>query len=57
MYKEEEGRLRKQLTIAEVSDGVGSDSEHGVTALRVGETPEICAILIDSHLSGKLRTV
>ena len=40
MYEEEEGQLRRQLTIARVSDGVGNDSKHGVTALRVRERRE-----------------
>ena len=37
MHKEEEGWLRWQLTIAEVSDGVGNESKYGVTASRVRE--------------------
>ena len=35
MHKEEEGRLRRQLTMAKVSDGVWNGSKHGVTSLRV----------------------
>jgi len=41
MHKEEEGRLRRQLTIAKVSDGVGNDSKHGITETRVRERREI----------------
>lgn len=41
MHKEEKGRLRRQLTTAKVSDGVGNDSEHGVTTSRVRERREI----------------
>lgn len=34
IHKEEEGRLRRQFTIAEVSDGGGNDSNTAVIALR-----------------------
>jgi len=37
MHKEEEGWLRRQLTIAEVGDGVRNESKYGVTAPRVRE--------------------
>ena len=51
--EEEEGRLRRQLTTAEVSDGVGNDSKRGRhSAEGEGETRErVCsAMLTDSHL-------
>jgi len=41
MYKEEEGRLRRQLIIAKVSDGVGNDSKYGIIETRVRERREI----------------
>jgi len=37
MHEEEEGWLRRQLTIAEVGDGVRDKSKYGVTAPKVRE--------------------
>ena len=56
MHKEEEGRLRRQLTIAKVSDGVGNDSKYGVTPLRVRQETAVL-MLMNSNPSGKSRNV
>lgn len=45
MHKEEEGRLRRQLTIAKVSDGVGNDSKYGVTPLRVRQETAVLMLM------------
>jgi len=51
MPKEEEGRLQRQLTTAEVRDGVRNDSKHSATVSRAGERRESVEYIVNGFPS------